>query len=123
VIDRSAENLQNDLPDLYRDYFAIGEVFPELRLDADREHSWSYLAAQVLRNFARRLPGFSRSSPEYIFQNFLTGATQLRIDASRIEVRLAQSPLSVVLRIAGMYQNLALPWREGVEICLLAPPA
>jgi hypothetical protein len=45
------------------------------------------------------------------------------VDKNRIEVRLAQSPLSVVLRIAGMYQNLVLPWREGVEICLLAPPA
>lgn len=123
VTNRSAENIQDDLEGQHCDYFAIGEVFPELQLDADRERSWSYLAAQLLRNFARRLPGFSRSSPEYIFQNFLAGAAQLRVDENRIEVRLAQSPLSVVLRIAGMYQNLALPWREGVEICLLAPPA
>ncbi len=123
MIARSSENPQNDCDDRHRDFFAIGDVFPELQLNNDRERSWSLLAAHLLRNFARRLPGFASSSPEYIFQNFLAGAAQLRVAENRIEVRLAQSPLSVVLRIAGMYQTLALPWREGVEICLLAPPA
>jgi hypothetical protein len=123
LINRSAENLHDDFEDRRGDYFAIGEIFPELQLDPERERAWSRLAGLLLRNFALRLPGFSRSSPEYIFQNFLAGATQLRAEKNRIEIRLAQSPLSVVLRIAGMYQNLELPWREGVEICLLAPPA
>jgi hypothetical protein len=123
LIDRSGENLQVDFEDRHGDYFTVGEIFPELQLDSSRERAWSRLAGLLLRNFAGRLPGFSRSSPEYIFQNFLAGATQLRVETNRIEVRLAQSPLSVVLRIAGMYQNLELPWREGVEICLLAPPA
>ena len=112
------------MPELHRDYFAIGEVF-SLNCNSTpiANAGPSHVAAQLLRNFALRLPGFSRSSPEYIFQNFLAGSTQLRVDENRIEVRLAQSPLSVVLRIAGMYHNFALPWREGVEICLLAPPA
>lgn len=123
AIDRSAENPEDDFEDRRGDNFDLGEIFPELQLDAGRERSWSHLAWLLLQNFALRLPGFSRSSPEYIFKNFLAGTTQLRVDKNRIEVRLAQSPLSVVLRIAGMYQNLVLPWREGVEICLLAPPA
>jgi hypothetical protein len=123
MMDCRGEKLPDDLSEWHRDYFSIGAVFPEFELDADRECSWRQLAASLLRDFARRLPGFARSSPEYIFQNFLAGTSQLRFRKDRIEVRLAQSPLSVVLRIAGMYQNLALPWREGVEICLQAPPA
>jgi hypothetical protein len=123
VMDCRGENLPDDLSEWHRDYFSIGEVFPEFELDVDRERAWRQMAASLLRNFARRLPGFARSSPEYIFQNFLAGTSQLRVRKDCIEVRLAQSPLSLVLRIAGMYQNLALPWREGVEICLQAPPA
>ncbi len=107
--------------DEHLDYFEIGRVFPELELDAERERAWSRMAAAVLRNFARRLPGFGRSSPEYLFQNFLAGTSSVRRAAGRIEVRLPQSPLVVVLRMAGAYRTLTLPWREGVEICLLAP--
>jgi hypothetical protein len=123
AMERPGESPLADLPEEHWDYFAMNKIFPEFDLDADRERLWVRLAASLLRNFAGRLPGFARSSPEYIFQNFLSGTSQLRVSDSRIEVRLAQSPLSVVLRIAGMYRNLALPWREGVEICLQAPPA
>jgi hypothetical protein len=122
LMDRTGERLQDDLADQHLDYFAIGEIFPELKLDAESERSWSRLAASLLRDFCRRLPGFARSSPEYIFQNFLAGTSQLRLSEDHIEVRLGQCPLSIVLRIAGMYQSLEMPWRKGVEICLQAPP-
>jgi hypothetical protein len=102
------------------DYFVLCNVFEELRLDEDRELAWSRIGAAVLRNFARRLPRFAESSPEYLFRNFLAGTSSVRMVEGRIEVRLSQSPLAVVLRIAGAYTTLSLPWREGVEICLLA---
>jgi hypothetical protein len=103
-------------------YFAIGSVFAELELEADDENAWSRIAALILRTFARRLPGFARSSPEYLFRNFLSGTSQLRVGKNSVNVSMGQCPLAVVLRIAGAYRTLALPWREGVEVCLLTPP-
>lgn len=110
-----------DLSGEEQDYFSLGSVFPELQADAERERAWAQIAALVLRNFARRLPGFAKSSPGYVFRNFLSGTCQIRVASDRIEVRLGTSPLAVVLRMAGAYQTVTLPWREGVEICLLAP--
>lgn len=121
MMEHAGEGPEDGSLDEHLDYFAVGRVFPELQLDADRDVAWSRIGAAVLRNFARRLPGFGRSSPEYLFQNFLAGTSSVRVGTSRIEVRLAQSPLVVVLRIAGSYRLLTLPWHEGVEICLLAP--
>jgi hypothetical protein len=103
------------------DYFGVANIFPELQVDTDRDSSWSRIAAAVLRNFARRLPRFAHSSPEYLFHNFLAGTCFVRSATGRIEVRLPQSPLAVVLHIAGAYGTLSLPWKEGVEICLLTP--
>jgi hypothetical protein len=109
------------LSDGLADYFFVGSVFPDLQLEAERERAWAQMAAMALRKFARRLPGFAKSSPDYLFRNFLSGTCQLRVAADRIEIRMGQSPLAVVLRMAGAYQTVTLPWREGVEICLLAP--
>lgn len=108
----------------YRDlnYFKIGSVFPDLKLEAEDEAAWSRIAATILGTFARRLPGFARSSPEYLYRNFIVGTAQLRVGKSAIEVSMGKCPLGVVLKIAGAYRTLALPWREGVEICLLKPP-
>ena len=103
------------------DYFSLAKIVPELQLDTNHDSPWSRIAAAVLRNFARRLPRFAQSSPEYLFQNFLAGTSSVHSTPGRIEVRLPQSPLGVVLRIAGAYGTLLLPWQEGVEICLLAP--
>jgi hypothetical protein len=106
----------------HSNYFAIGNVFPELELDVGDEDAWSRIATFIMRVFAKRLPGFAKSSPEYLFRNFLAGASQLRVSKNNIEVSMRQCPLSVVLRIAGAYRTLSLPWREGVEVCLLMPP-
>jgi hypothetical protein len=126
LIERGEPSQENLQPmEGHLDYFAISRVFPELALDASREYAWTRIAAIVLQNFARRLPGFARSSPEYLFQNFLSGTSEVRQGNGRVEIRLPQSPLTVVLRIAGMYGSVELPWAEGGtdggEICLLAP--
>ncbi len=109
-------------PDQHSNYFDIDSVLPDLELDADDEDAWSSIAALILRTFASRLPGFARSSPEYLFRNFLVGTAQLRVGKHAIQVSMGNCPLAVVLRIAGAYRTLVLPWLEGVEICLLTPP-
>ncbi len=111
----------NHVPHQHRDYFAIGKAFKELNLRPNTEDAWASIAAAVLRNFANRLPGFARSSPDFIFQNFLTGTAQVRVSDQSVTVQMGQCPLTVVLRMAGAYRMLVLPWRKG-EICLLAPP-
>lgn len=103
------------------EYFALGEVFPELQTDDEGERAWARVAELVLRRFARSLPGFGKSSPEYLYRNFLSGTSQIRSTNDRMEVQLGSCPLAVVLHIAGAYRTVTLPWREGVEICLLAP--
>jgi len=103
------------------DYLDLARAIPELSLDPAAAAQWSRLACAVLRNFAARLPGFSQSSPEYLFQNFLAGLASIAISGDRIEVVLPRCPLSIVLEIAGAYRSYELPWREGVEICLRAP--
>jgi len=103
------------------DYFDFSRAMPELNLDASTAALWSRLAHAVLRSFAARLPGFSQSSPEYLFQNFLAGLRSVTDSGDRIEVVLPRCPLSIVLEIAGAYRSYEVPWREGVEICLRAP--
>jgi hypothetical protein len=122
-IPEERRELLADLEEAQAGYFAIGDVFPELGLEGKRAAVWVRLAAAVLRLFARRLPGFARSSPEYLFQNFLAGTSSVRCSGARVEVRLPHCPLSVVLQIAGAYGSYELPWRKGVEICLRAPSA
>jgi hypothetical protein len=103
------------------DDFDVARALPELNLDAAAAAQLDRLAQAVLRSFAARLPGFSRSSPEYLFQNFLAGLSSITTAGDRIEVALPRCPLSIVLEIAGAYRSYELPWREGVEICLRAP--
>jgi hypothetical protein len=103
------------------EYFNIAAVFPELELASEREHAWNRIAHAVLRHFASRQPGFTASSPGYLWQNFLAGTSAIRVTPESVEVRLPQGPLSLVLRISGAYRSYELPWWEGVEICLRPP--
>jgi hypothetical protein len=112
-----------DVEDSHAAYFDVGNAISELGLTTEHAAGLARLATVVLRLFAMRLPGFSRSSPEYLFLNVMSGTSEVRASDTRIEVRLARSPLSVVLQIAGAYCSYELPWRRGVEICLRAPSA
>jgi hypothetical protein len=102
-------------------YFAVEEIFSEFGPDPYHASKWSRIASAILRRFARGLPGFAHSTPEYLFRNFLAGTSSIRVAADRLDVQLPQSPLALVLRISGAYRSCTLPWREGVDICLRAP--
>jgi hypothetical protein len=103
-------------------YFSFSELWQDGNPDRDLDCASSLVAHAALKHFARRLMGFGASSPEYLYQNFLSGLTTIRSTDDRLEVRLAASPLSLVLRISGIQdQRYTLPWLEGREICLLPP--
>jgi hypothetical protein len=76
-------------------------------------------SAAVLSSFARTLPGFAASSPEYLCRNFLNGRARVTFAADVIEVELARPPLDLVLGIAGlMRERLELPWLDPRPILL-----
>jgi hypothetical protein len=103
-------------------YFSLAGLWPEVQMNAFLDLTWSLVARAALRHFAGRLPGFGSSSPEHLYQNFLSGLSTVRRRNERIEVQLPQCPLSVVLRLSRICEQVyALPWLDGSEICLLPP--
>jgi hypothetical protein len=100
-------------------YLALVDLVPSIVADPRFDLTWSLVAREVLRSFARRLLGFDRSSAEYLYHNFFAGTGIVQIEEGRIDVQLPQSPLHVVLRMAGMAdQTYAVPWLEDTEITL-----
>jgi hypothetical protein len=82
----------------------------------------SLFARAAIRHFVGRLIGFESSTPEYLYRNFLSGLGSIRHVENRLEVRLPASPLSLVLRMAGLQEQKYMPdWLEGREVWLLPP--
>ncbi|MFL5256255.1 MAG: hypothetical protein ACJ8AI_25830 [Rhodopila sp.] len=76
-------------------------------------------SAAVLSAFARTLPGFAASSPDYLRRNFLNVRARVTCGADLIEVELARPPLDLVLGITGMMrERLDLPWLDPRPIQL-----
>jgi hypothetical protein len=68
-------------------------------------------ADQVLAAFARRLPGFAGSSPEYLRRNFLSCTATAVFAPDAIRATLSRPPLHLVLSLAGMTRaRFDLPW-------------
>jgi hypothetical protein len=102
-------------------YFSLGEAFPEIPAELDL--AATLLARAVLKHFARRLVGFDNSSADHLYRSFLAGLGFVRDTGERMEVELPQPPLSIILSMAGMLEEIyTLPWIEGREICLLRSP-
>jgi hypothetical protein len=103
-------------------YFSLSGLWPKVALNPALDLILSVVARAALKHFAGRLMGFEASSPEYLYKNFLAGTGTVRVVLEGLQIELPRSPLSLVLRLAGMQrQSYALPWQEGREICLLPP--
>jgi hypothetical protein len=63
--------------------------------------------------FARRLSGFSHSSPAYLFKNFLDFSAELEDQSDRRLVRLGRAPLALILSMTGLNrQTYRLDWLD-----------
>jgi hypothetical protein len=103
-------------------YFCFSSIWPDFELAPVLDCTLSLIARAALRHFARNLFGFEASSPEYLFQNFLSGLSAIRSIDQRLEVRLPASPLSLILRMAGLQEQKYVPsWLKGSEVWLLPP--
>jgi hypothetical protein len=103
-------------------FFSLAGLEPPLRAGASFDLAVSLLAAAALKTFALRLLGFHWSSAAYLYENFLAGASQVQVDAGRIEVSLPRSPLDIVMRMGGVDgRTCAPPWLGGCEVMLRLP--
>jgi len=103
-------------------YFSLSGDWAGFLLDPFLDCTFTLLSRAALRHFSHRLFGFESSSPGHLYQNFLSGLAEVRCIDRRLEVRLPSSPLSLVLRIAGVQEQKYAPaWLKGVEVWLRPP--
>jgi hypothetical protein len=86
---------------------ALADDLAYLRLaHAPLPPAWScsiaLAAQQVLKNFVRRIPGYSASHLRYTQKNFLDLCAGVEAETARIVVRLARPPLALMLNFAGV---------------------
>lgn len=65
----------------------------------------------IFQIFSRKLTRFERSSPEYLFKNFIQRRSELILSQESVRVKLSRRPLDVVLRMSGFLENIdEVPW-------------
>jgi hypothetical protein len=76
-------------------------------------------AQQVLRRFARRLPGFALSHLDYLHANFLCMPASVELRGEQMVVGLGRPPLALMLDLAGMTRTAyTLPWHGERTVVL-----
>jgi hypothetical protein len=96
----------------------------ELLLGPAWDAPLSLAAQQLLRRFARRLPGFSLSHFDYLYRNFLAMSARVEREGGRYVVRLSRPPLALMLNLTGMTRTeYELPWHPGCTCALYAEEA
>ncbi len=96
------------------------DAFPPLTaLDPPLDLAVTLFARAALRAFAARLIGFEWSSAAYLRERFLSGVSVVELTPGVIDVRLAESPLKIILQMAGVDgETLVLPWLPDTLIRL-----
>jgi hypothetical protein len=64
------------------------------------------LARVIYNGFARRLPGFAKSSVEYLWRNFLAIDAVVDLEPDRVVVQIGRAPLHLILALTGMTRGL-----------------
>ncbi len=88
----------------------------------DADLSWfgedlALAAHHVLRRFARRLPGFSESSPRFLYENFLAFSATVEHGHDAIVCRMGRPPLAALLGITGALRGrIRVPWLPPVDL-------
>jgi len=121
-ITREQLTLRLSAPQHHFPFFSFSQCWPDFELDPLLDCTFSLISRAALLHFARKLFGFEASSPDHLQQNFLSGLSEVRRIDQRLEVRLPASPLSLILRMAGLQQQKFAPaWLKGSEVWLLPP--
>ncbi len=96
------------------------DYFPALTaLDPLLDCALTLYAHAALRAFAARLIGFEWSSAAYLRDRFFSGVSVVELTPGVIDLRLAESPLKIILQMAGIDgETLALAWLPDTLIRL-----
>jgi len=97
-------------------YFSLGTYWPGIPFSL--ELLGTIAARAVLRHLARRLIGFKSSGPNHLYTNFLAGRTTIEDTGFRLEVEIMPPPLAVVLRMAGIHNEVYPAHWIGREVWL-----
>lgn len=109
-------------PQHHYSYFSLSGIWPDFELAPALDCFCTLISRAALRHFSRKLFGFESSSPHHLYQNFLAGLSELRRTGESLEVHLPVSPLSMILRMAGLHEQKFSPsWLKGMEVWLLPP--
>jgi hypothetical protein len=83
--------------------------------------TFSMLAQGILRRFARKLPGFTKSSLDYLNHNLLDVSAAMEDTDEKRVVSLSRPPLHLVLAMAGLNRcTYRLNWLDG-RPCAIFP--
>jgi hypothetical protein len=83
----------------------------------DWRECFDLLASHVVREFAKRIRGFGRSSRGFIVKNFIALPGRICVGEMRLVVVVASSPFNSVLHLCGMDDPMeAVNWLNGRRI-------
>jgi hypothetical protein len=102
-------------------YLAYTEFPAELRVPARADFALDAWAIEVLRRFARKLPGFAHTPPGHLFTNFLDFRAWIADEGARQTVRMCRPPLAVILNMTGLSRfEYELSWLTGRKFALFS---
>ena len=85
--------------------------------DAGMRTELAWAAALLMRGLARRLPGLSKSSADFLWRNVLAGDAWFTVSPGLILVELSARPLEIVMRMAGLHDlTFSPPWLPDGEV-------
>jgi hypothetical protein len=100
-------------------YFSLYGLELPLVANLHFDLTWSLVAHAVLKDFAHRLVGFGWSSVHHLYLNFMEGTSNVRNHRGEIDVQLPQTPLQVILRMAGFDgQVYTVSWLNNTQVNL-----
>ena len=95
-----------------------------LRESSLARRAFGRVAASVLRDLSRRLPGFARASFAHLQANFLSISASVEQQPNRRVVRLSRPPLDIILNMTGMSRaTYRLPWLDDKPFMLFPESA
>jgi hypothetical protein len=71
--------------------------------DPETVLAWAWLAERVMRDFARRIPGFAHASVAWLRANLLPANALVSLRDEILDVHFSPPPVGMLLRIAGLH--------------------
>ncbi len=97
-------------------FLALPESFCDVKA---ADLALSSIAQGLLRVLARRLPGFSRSTLPYLFDNFLDFDASIETEEKQFLIRLGRPSLHIILNMTGLTRSqYRLSWLDERQIVL-----